>query len=367
MIDDEVDEWDRDEDGLFMAMSQHDEAPQPVSSTAAAQPNHDGDTSAPPTAPPAASSEPQPAPELEEWDDPLVLGEEFLSQMSQHSPVHEPPPPTLPPLPAATLQFQASLHREPHWQAIVDTQLRPGQTLKISAAAGSGKTTLFVDYVAARLADGTLPRDRTSVLFLAFNTSVRKEVDLKFDQLGLSNYVEVRTVNALAKQAVYPDGGVDTDMDGARGMAKRAKDRGEQDRGLAYWKVAECALKRFMWSDEPAVTEAHVDMAEADVRNSTNLIKTMKPETLAKLKVAVLEAVAGLWTDAKQALADVRADPRARINLKPSHSAYTKMWQLDPDALRRSFEPYELVLLDEGHGMSRRAAMSALWPSPTPP
>ena len=70
-------------------------------------------------------------------------------------------------------------------QAIVDCDLKPGQTLKVMAFAGTGKTSTLVAYAKAR------PRMR--FLYLAFNKSVQLEAAARFP----SNVV-ARTAHALA-------------------------------------------------------------------------------------------------------------------------------------------------------------------------
>jgi F-box protein 18 (helicase) len=70
-------------------------------------------------------------------------------------------------------------------QTIVACDLKPGQTLKIIAFAGTGKTATLVAYARAR------PRMR--FLYLAFNKSVQLEAAAKFP----SNVVS-RTSHALA-------------------------------------------------------------------------------------------------------------------------------------------------------------------------
>ena len=70
-------------------------------------------------------------------------------------------------------------------QAIVGCDLKPGQTLKVMAFAGTGKTSTLVAYAKAR------PRMR--FLYLAFNKSVQLEAAARFP----SNVV-ARTAHALA-------------------------------------------------------------------------------------------------------------------------------------------------------------------------
>jgi superfamily I DNA/RNA helicase len=62
--------------------------------------------------------------------------------------------------------------------------------LRINAVAGSGKTTTIIEYAASR-------PDNASILYLAFNKSVKLEAVRKFADYGLTN-VKVETAHSLA-------------------------------------------------------------------------------------------------------------------------------------------------------------------------
>ncbi|MFN0204646.1 MAG: UvrD-helicase domain-containing protein, partial [Bacteroidia bacterium] len=64
------------------------------------------------------------------------------------------------------------------------------ENAKINAVAGSGKTSTLIQYAMAR------PR-YASILYLAFNQSVKKEAERKFAKMGLSN-VRIETAHSLA-------------------------------------------------------------------------------------------------------------------------------------------------------------------------
>ncbi|MCG8688643.1 MAG: UvrD-helicase domain-containing protein [Desulfobacterales bacterium] len=70
-------------------------------------------------------------------------------------------------------------------QAIVDCELNPGETLKIMAFAGTGKTTTLEAY--------TRKRPHVRFLYIAFNKSVQTEAARRFP-----NNVTARTAHALA-------------------------------------------------------------------------------------------------------------------------------------------------------------------------
>lgn len=66
--------------------------------------------------------------------------------------------------------------------------------IKINAVAGSGKTTTVIEYAKAR------PRNST-ILYLAFNKSVKLEAAKKFQEQGLTN-VKVETAHSLAYKSI---------------------------------------------------------------------------------------------------------------------------------------------------------------------
>lgn len=69
-------------------------------------------------------------------------------------------------------------------------------SIKINAVAGSGKTTTIIEYAATR------PQG-CSILYLAFNKSVKLEAGQKFQQRGLNN-VRVETAHSLAFSHIVP-------------------------------------------------------------------------------------------------------------------------------------------------------------------
>lgn len=74
----------------------------------------------------------------------------------------------------------------PEQQNILNTNAN----IKINAVAGSGKTTILIEYAKTRNAN-------TKILYLAFNRSVKLEAEQKFAAAGVSN-VKVETAHSLA-------------------------------------------------------------------------------------------------------------------------------------------------------------------------
>jgi len=84
----------------------------------------------------------------------------------------------------------AALPLTPEQQAIVAST----GNIKINAVAGSGKTTTVVEYARTRP-----PAAR--ILYLAFNSAVRREAERKFRAQGLEQ-VQVETAHSLARRYV---------------------------------------------------------------------------------------------------------------------------------------------------------------------
>ncbi|MCU4164138.1 UvrD-helicase domain-containing protein [Carboxylicivirga caseinilyticus] len=76
-------------------------------------------------------------------------------------------------------------------QQIIETE----GNLKVNAVAGSGKTTTILEYAKQRR--------HNTILYIAFNKSVRQEAELKLQQMGLKN-VQVETAHSLAYKYVVP-------------------------------------------------------------------------------------------------------------------------------------------------------------------
>jgi superfamily I DNA/RNA helicase len=71
--------------------------------------------------------------------------------------------------------------------------------IKINAVAGSGKTTVLIEYAKAQ-------KSARRILYLAFNRSVRLEAQRRFAEQGVAN-VEVQTAHSLAyRHVVIPNG-----------------------------------------------------------------------------------------------------------------------------------------------------------------
>lgn len=68
--------------------------------------------------------------------------------------------------------------------------------IKINAVAGSGKTTTIVEYAKTR-------PQRSKILYLAFNKSVKLEAERKFSNKGL-RHVKVETAHSLAYKHIVP-------------------------------------------------------------------------------------------------------------------------------------------------------------------
>lgn len=77
--------------------------------------------------------------------------------------------------------------------------LQSTQNITINAVAGSGKTTTLIEFA-------KVLSPQSSILYLAFNKSVKIEAEKKFKEANLQN-VQVETAHSLAyKHVVYGNG-----------------------------------------------------------------------------------------------------------------------------------------------------------------
>lgn len=88
--------------------------------------------------------------------------------------------------------LQKLMQLTPEQKEIIDST----GDLKINAVAGSGKTTTLIEYARARSPE-------KSILYIAFNRSVRLEAQRKFAEAGLPR-VDVQTAHSLAYRHIIP-------------------------------------------------------------------------------------------------------------------------------------------------------------------
>ena len=195
-------------------------------------------------------------------------------------------------------------------ERIVGCDLSPGQTLKIMAFAGTGKTTTLEAY--------TRQRPHTRFLYIAFNKSVQMEAARRFPA-----NVTARTTHALAfraKGAKHRDrlvpGFKANQVMAALGLTKYEDARFAMD-----------TLNQYLVSSDPRVTAHHIPVtARAFYRKN----KTALPDL-----VTLANSLGRLMCDG------------SHPDIGMLHDGYLKLYQLSNPVL-----DYDCILLDEAQDIN---------------
>ncbi|CAD6887304.1 unnamed protein product [Tilletia controversa] len=220
-------------------------------------------------------------------------------------------------------------------RAFVDTDVFPGEVIKIQAYAGTGKTTSLIEYAKAR--------PHRLMLYLAFNKAAQEDASKKFPR-----NVECRTFHSFAwksKPVTSQVGSirnseiVDKHLQGRLPEGEKRSKGGqvvlEKDKKLLPTTVASyimCTLEKFMSSDDLEVSGDHVPWR-------------MKDKTTLDVG-EVVRSASRLWKYIIEGQ-DANNNP-----VRCPHDAYIKMLQLrgplNPDPLVGR----DVLLIDEAQDMS---------------
>jgi len=193
---------------------------------------------------------------------------------------------------------------------IIHTDLLPGETLKIMAFAGTGKTTTLVEY--------TKKRPNMRFLYIAFNKSVQLEAAQKFP-----GNVTTRTTHALAF---------------------RAKGFKYKDRLVKGFRANQVmtALKLEKYEDARYTMDTLANyLASADPKVSHHHIPVMARGFYQKNKTALPPLV-----DHANSLGRLMCDGTNQ-EIGMLHDGYLKLYQLSGPIL-----PYDCILLDEAQDIN---------------
>jgi len=194
--------------------------------------------------------------------------------------------------------------------------------IKVSAVAGSGKTTVLVEYAKRQ--------NRTSrILYLAFNRSVRLQAQKRFAEQNLAN-VDVQTAHSLAyKRIALPLG-----FQIAKGYKLHdivkilSLETGSRDHHAAY--VCASHIKKFC---------SLFCNADSDKVQSLDYCATISDE---KARAFAKHHYAKIENGTRQFLAKMD-----RKEIAATHDFYLKKYQLSKPRLS-----YDVVLFDEGQDAS---------------
>jgi superfamily I DNA/RNA helicase len=214
-----------------------------------------------------------------------------------------------------------SMRFTPEQEAIVSSS----GDIKINAVAGSGKTTVLVEYAKRQ----ERRRSASRILYLAFNRSARQEAQRRFAEAGTSN-VDVQTAHSIAYRSTVLPGGYQVsggyrlhDVVRILGIEQAGRDRNSP------YAIARYILKfgsLFCNSDKTKVHELDYRLMSADEK-ALAFIKHHyeKIENGARLFLAKMD----------------------RKEIPATHDFYLKKFQLSRPALR-----YDVILFDEGQDAS---------------
>lgn len=188
------------------------------------------------------------------------------------------------------------------------------QVLKVSAFAGTGKTTTLRGFAEAN------PHDR--ILYVAFNKAIQVEAEQKFP-----SHVTARTAHSIAYGAFgRPYGQVPDKLAGNLKPFHVLKFLGASTRSMPATltnlyggRVIE-TIKAFLVSDDPAISTQHVSFGESPAERQ-------------------YFSANGLKEDA-QRIWELMQDLHSPVPML--HDGYLKLYQLSGRTL-----PYDIVLLDE--------------------
>ena len=201
----------------------------------------------------------------------------------------------------------------PELHAIVSTDVAAGETLKIEAAAGSGKSTALRLFAEHR-------RDR-HILYLTFTKAEAKAKQADYARRGL-DHVVVSTLHARAFAATE-------DLHGGHVVESSRFQAADAARltstSAVEWTAARrdalgCAFAAFLASDVDEPCAVHVECGVPD-------------------RVELLDAARAIW----------RAVCEGTAGLPLTHDMYLKLCAVHADRRERMFGNAELVLLDEAH------------------
>ena len=168
-------------------------------------------------------------------------------------------------------------------QAILDTFSKSAENMKVLALAGTGKTTTLLELVKAN--------PEQSFLYLAFNKSIKDEVEAAAKSAGITN-LKAQTQNSFCLTLARGAGMTCTNIKGYMSVKVIASRLGlyGNDRFMAY--PASQIMSRFLVSRDSQITERHIprdvkDRIAANVRRYARANTNIEVETEKRLQTAL--------------------------------------------------------------------------------
>ena len=201
----------------------------------------------------------------------------------------------------------------PQLEAVVTAEVCAGSTLKIVAAAGSGKSTALRLYAERRSLRRTL--------YLTFTKAEAAAKDADYKSRGL-HHVTVSTLHACAFSATHDlhSGDVADELQLDAALLARLTSSSSVDWPAARRDAVRRTIECFLASDALEPGAHHVEAVGVD-------------------RVGLLVAAGAVWHAILDSVDGIRL----------SHDAYLKLCQVLPGRRAAAFGDADLVLLDEGH------------------
>jgi len=211
-------------------------------------------------------------------------------------------------------------------QKAVLAAFRQGKSMRVTALAGSGKTTTL-EYLALKSPD-------KKILYIAFNKSVQVEAEERFPR-----NVTCRTAHSLAfsrfggplRGRLFPPARVPANMAarllGLHKMNLRPENKDSEPPSLsssALYAMARSTVTRFIRSADDEVAEHHYVKPDG---------LTALDEDLEGLKKVVVDAAREIWEDI--------SDPNGKLRCE--QDVYLKLWAMSKPKLRG----YDVIMVDE--------------------
>ena len=231
-------------------------------------------------------------------------------------------------------------------QAILEAASRlrsSGQvSLKISAYAGSGKTSTL-----KLIANGPFKGCRS--LYIAFNSAIAKDARNSFP-----SSVEVKTLHSVARRALNVGHGESGNLNArfvAQIIGENSKDwltKKGMPRALTQAKWIAAALTLFCQSADSELGRRHIQAAldRAVYRIPTSIQDTPEAHRIHEEHMTLREAAAKLLGKLCPRVWAAVSDWR-RNGMTPPHDCYLKMFQLDDELIETTMSEFEYVMLDE--------------------
>ena len=163
---------------------------------------------------------------------------------------------------------------------IVDTELKPGEVMRLVAVAGAGKSTALRLFVRER------PRVQT--LFVTFNKAAQEEQAAVFRAAGLA-HVQVLTLDGLARQRTcwYHRGEVVDELQ------LEARHLSEADASDADVEMVRETLEAYMASAGPEIAESHLPASHqrSQVKSQFNLKSSQSHDVMCAMCDGTVECV----------------------------------------------------------------------------